>query len=327
MTHTRIVLAALLIAALALVSGLPTQAQDGGCQGKADFDAGSTAGTFESGGLTRVYRLFVPSGYDPTQPMALVLSLHGAVSSAAEQEEKSGWNEIAERENFVMAYPQGILPLAVGWRWKAGEPMGAGDAGQSALFEAGDEAQVDDVAYIDGLLTHLSDVLCIDAARIYVNGFSNGGGMTHHLACVLADRIAAIGTNAGAYTAIPGGCNPSRPVAVITFQGKFDRIVPYEGNERLGLQGVESWAADWAARNGCETTPTPIARASGDAISGIVYKGCADNASVEFYAIADGGHTWPGGGWGGFSFLLGKTSTDIDASETMWTFFTQHPMD
>ena len=45
--------------------------------------------------------------------MALVLSLHGAVSSAAEQEEKSGWNEIAERENFVMAYPQGILPLTI----------------------------------------------------------------------------------------------------------------------------------------------------------------------------------------------------------------------
>lgn len=316
----------LLAVMMVMASAHGGQAQDAGmCEGKRAFEAGSVEAILESGGFRRIYRLFIPKAYDPTQPTALVLSLHGAVSSAAEQEEKTGWNDIAERETFVMAYPQGILPLAVGWRWKAGEPMGAGNAELDPIFAAGVETHVDDVAFIYDLLTALSDELCIDPARIYVNGFSNGGGMTHHLACALSERIAAIGTNAGAYTAIPGGCNPSRPVPVITFQGKLDRIVPYNGNSRLGLQGVESWVADWAARNGCDATPVPIDRASADAVTGVVYTGCADDASVEFYAIADGGHTWPGGAWS-MPFILGKTSTDINASETMWEFFKAHPM-
>ncbi|MCC6801632.1 MAG: hypothetical protein IT319_02010, partial [Anaerolineae bacterium] len=55
------------------------------------------------------------------------------------------------------------------------------------------------------------------------------------------------------------------------------------------------------------------------------YINCADHAEVILYTIADGGHTWPGGSMS-LPFLLGKTSRDINASETMWAFFAAHPM-
>lgn len=284
------------------------------CEEKSAHAAGSTGETLVSGGLERVYRLYVPESYDPTRPTPLVFNLHGAVSSADEQEAKTPWNDIAARENFIMAYPQGIIPLAFGWAWNAGEPL-VGEQRRMA-------DDIDDVQFIADLIAHLSDVLCIDAQRVYVSGFSNGGGMSNHLACVMADTIAAIGTVAGAYTPITDGCHPVRPVPIITFQGKLDNIVPYDGSVRLGVQDVTSWAADWAARNGCEAAPTPIERAQEDAVSGVAYTDCA--APVVFYTIADGGHTWPGGRWK-LEFILGKTSTDIDASETMWAFFAEYP--
>lgn len=312
---------AVLVMLLLAVSLLPAQAQGdtAACSARTAAASGISSEALESGGLTRIYTRYVPTNYDPTVPVPLVLSLHGAVSTADEQQEKTGWDAVAERETFIAVYPQGILPLATGFRWNAGEPM------TSPLFAlVGAQHEVDDVAFIDDLLDHLISTLCIDTARIFVTGFSNGGGMTNHLACVLADRIAAIGTNAGAYTAIPGGCEPSRPMPVITFQGVHDQVVPYDGHADLGLQAVQPWAADWAARNGCD--PDPIALDTpAQTVEAIQYVDCADDASVDVYTILDGGHTWPGGGWK-MPLVLGHTNTDISATETMWAFFTAHPM-
>jgi polyhydroxybutyrate depolymerase len=58
-------------------------------------------------------------------------------------------------------------------------------------------------------------------------------------------------------------------------------------------------------------------------VSGIEYTGCA--ADVIFYTIQGGGHTWPGGNpipaW-----IAGQTNMDIDATGTLWEFFTKHPL-
>lgn len=310
---------------LLLLAALPASAaQDDGCGAPGAYQNGSAEYTFEHGGRTRIYRVFVPSGYDGTQPVALVMTLHGAAGWAAQQESYSGWNAIAERETFITVHPQGALATGPGFRWNAGEPM----RGEGFLFRALIDDQLenmpDDVAFLSDLLGHLQAELCIDPARIYVDGLSNGGGMTHHLACVLADKIAAVGTVAGAYTAIPGGCNPSRPMPVITFHGKRDNIVPYNGSDQINLEPISDWVAGWAARNGCAETPETVEGTVG-AVSGERYVDCDGDAEVVFYTIADTGHTWPGGA-PLFPILLGEASQDIDASETMWDFFSAHPM-
>ena len=56
-----------------------------------------------------------------------------------------------------------------------------------------------DVRFISDLIDRLQQDYAIDPARIYVNGLSNGGGMTYLLACELSGRIAAVGSVAGAY--------------------------------------------------------------------------------------------------------------------------------
>jgi polyhydroxybutyrate depolymerase len=126
-------------------------------------------------------------------------------------------------------------------------------------------------------------------------------------------------------------CNPARPVPMMAYHGTADPVVPYQGGEmpdwllRQGagvidapiyFVGAEDWTSAWAASIGCDATPDALP-AQGDA-RGIRYTGCDDDAEVIFYTIEGGGHTWPGG-WP--IPAVGKTSSDIDATEEMWQFF------
>lgn len=289
------------------------------------IEHGTSVHTLESDGLEREYRLYVPASYDGTALTPLVLSLHGFAGNARQQQNETGWDEIADREGFIVAYPQGTGSPA---RWNAGqseiaerERRGLVGALLSGFFEI---VPTDDVMFISAIIHTLEADHCIDPARVYVNGMSNGGGMSNRLACQLSDLIAAAGMVAGAYTEFPGGCHPARPVPIIAFHGVVDPIVPYGGDADVGFPAIEDWVAEWAARNQCDATPEPVEGTVG-AVTGWRYVDCADDADVVFYSIADGGHTWPGGSMGA-AFLLGRTSRDINASETMWTFFEAHPM-
>ena len=44
-----------------------------------------------------------------------------------------------------------------------------------------------------------------------------------------------------------------------------------------------------------------------------------------FHTLRGGGHTWPGGK-PLVGLLVGETSTDIDASAEIWSFFQKHPL-
>ncbi len=290
--------------------------------------------TVEYGGLTREYYLYIPESYvvgQPiTQPVPLVMSLHGFAGNPREQERDSGWDAIAERENFLVVYPAGTgSPL----RWNAGQHeipglrQRSGNLLEQFLSGFFETVPADDVSFIRALIDELQAFYCIDPMRIYVNGMSNGGGMTNRLACQAADVFAAAGMVAGAYTDF-GGCDPARPIPVIAFHGVKDPIVPYDGDREIVFPAIETWVADWAARDQCAASPETIAGTVG-AVTGTRYTGCAGDAEVDFYSIADGGHTWPGGNMGRLplaALMIGKTSHDINASETMWTFFVAHPM-
>lgn len=286
----------------------PTLAQAATACPTTEFTAGESVLTLESGGLTRQYMLYIPASYDATQPVPLIFSIHGLLSNSKQQARYSGWNAIADAENFIVIYPQGTgFPS----RWYSGLRLSRDDA-----------AAVDDVGFIADIITATRASLCIDPARIYATGLSNGGGMSYRLACELADQIAAIGTVAGAYTELPTPCEPSRPVPVISFHGQQDPIVPYEGGDQL--EAYEQWGADRAAYNGCAATPEAFTVTA--MVSGLRYLNCDDNADVVLYTIADGGHTWPGGGEEVPEFIAGKTTKDIVASELMWAFFVDHPL-
>jgi len=260
--------------------------------------------TLQHDGLTRSFVVRLPSSYDPDTPTPLVLSFHGRATTASLQELVSGFTEVAEANDFIVVYPEGTGEQQT---WNAGYCCGEAQTNN-----------VDDLGFTSAMIDRLIAELCIDRRRVYANGLSNGGYFAYHLACLMTDRVAAVGSVAGLTSTIP--CTPSRPIPVLHFHGDDDRVVSYDGGS-IGALSAPLNAADWAARNGCASGPTVTFEQ--DDVSCQTWSGCDEGAEVRFCTIAGGGHQWPGG----FTLIgLGENTDTIDASEEMWTFYTAHQL-
>lgn len=261
-------------------------------------------------GEKRRYLLHVPDSLDPETEVPLVIVLHGLVQSPAHQQYMSRWDDLADQEGFITAYPMGT---GIPFQWNSHVPVELSEATRK------------DVAFLTDLIDDLSAHHRIDPRRIYVSGMSNGAGMAFVLTCTLADRIAAVGGVAGFYTYPWEACKPARPVPMIAFHGVEDRIVPYHGAAtRMGqvVPDVPSWVAEYARRNGCGEE---VEQTTTDSVQMTRYTGCQAEADVVLYTVADGGHAWPGGEPLP-RFIAGPTSTKIDATRVTWEFFKSHPL-
>jgi polyhydroxybutyrate depolymerase len=270
-----------------------------------------TNGAIVSSGQKRDYLLYVPKGYDGTRPTPLVITMHGAMNWPAFQRNVSRWNAAADDNGFIVVYP-----------------AGTGTGLKTWFMEGADTpSRMPDVVFISELIDTLEAAWNIDRARIYANGLSNGGGMAFVLSCTLSGRIAAIGAVAAAQSLPASWCADSTPVPMIAFHGTADPIVPYDGGKVWiapePFPSVPEWTADWARRNHCGPDPADAVVAAD--VTRREYTGCARGADVVLYTVQGGGHTWPGGKplpkW-----LLGSTSSSIDATALMWAFFREHPL-
>ncbi len=269
-------------------------------------------GSIVSSGEEREYLVYVPSSYDAATPTPLVISMHGGGAWPAQQMALSRWNRLADENGFIVVYP-----------WGAGYPK------DWETFEEHDPGLDRDVRFISDLIDTLQSAYNIDPARIYANGFSNGGGMAFVLSCTLAERIAAVGMVAPAQSLPPGWCANTRPVPMILFQGDADPFVLYGGGPMGGafqpvrpvFPAVREWVAAWAERNWCG--PNPVEAAAAVDVTRLEYTDCADDAAVVLFTIHGGGHTWPGGEpfpqW-----FAGPTSRSVDATRQMWAFFLEY---
>ena len=270
-----------------------------------------TNGKIEAFGRERRYLLHVPESYRLTAPVPLVITIHGYAEWPAHQAQISHWNDLADHYGFIVVYPAGTgFPL----RWRTSGKVN-------------DKGSMEDFFFLRDLIDQLEKDYNIDPKRIYVNGFSNGGGMTYLAACKLQERIAAIGMISGAYLNEKESCLTIRPVPTILFHGKLDQIVPYPGGRSKSFDypfpDIEQWVVELASSNGCQ------AEKAENSIIGEVevekYVNCKLGAEVIFYSIQNGGHSWPGGEplpeW-----IAGYTTNEIDATELMWAFFQKHPL-
>jgi len=271
-----------------------------------------TNGTIVSSGLERKYILYVPRSYDRAKPVPLVISLHGAGGWPTQQMEMSGWNELAEKEGFLVVYPAG----------------GSGGGARVWEVEAGVDGKVPrDVKFVSDLIDKLQATYNIDPARIYANGLSNGGGMSFLLSCTLANRIAAVGLVASALTRQWDVCTDMRPVPMIAFHGTADPLTRYHGGKTWvaprSFPNIPIFIGKWARRNRC--APDPVESRVAADVTRRAYINCADDAPVMLYTFHGGGHAWPGGQplpeW-----FLGPTPTSIDATSEMWAFFREYQL-
>ena len=272
-----------------------------------------------SGGIERCYLIYVPSGYHAEQPAAIVFALHGFASNAATFRAAAGWEPIADHEHFLVIYPEGsAFPL----RWNIGPianiPM------------------IDDVQFIRDVITQVNTIAAVDPLRIFVSGFSNGGQMTHRIACALADQVAAVGIVDGLDSGMLLPCAPARPVSVMAFFGTasplngitypkwFQALMNVSINENeltLPANAPSLLIESWARQDGCDSQAETLPAVGNT--TGIRYGGCSGGAENVLYTIDGQGHAWPGGPSSPF---LGDSIADVNASELLWVFFQQHPL-
>jgi polyhydroxybutyrate depolymerase len=112
----------------------------------------------------------------------------------------------ADEENFIVAYPQALIPDGSGYDWNIpGEPMVNGKFPPASAPS--------DVAFLTTLVRDLAGRYCVDLSRVYATGVSGGGRMASQLACDASRVFAAIAPVAG--LRYPSPCPASRPVPVI----------------------------------------------------------------------------------------------------------------
>jgi polyhydroxybutyrate depolymerase len=265
--------------------------------------------TLQVGTHDRHYELFVPSD-TPNQPLVIVLHGHGGTGKQMERFSK--FDRVAAREQFVVAYPDGI-----GRGWNDGRTGVNGGA--------------DDVAFVAALIDEIAADHAIDRSRVYVTGASNGGMMTYRIGCELSDRVAAIAPVIGN---LPDelACTPKEPLSVLAINGTDDPLVPYNGGQIARGRGLVRSAAlstqFFAQAAGCgaaePTVEEPDVDTSDDSRTFVTQYACPAPVQVSLITLGGAGHTWPGGVQYLPKIAIGGVSRDFDGAERIWEFFEPH---
>ena len=142
-------------------------------------------------GFRRTYRVHIPPGYHADIQLPLVVVIHGAFDTAEGIEKISKFSRLADKEKFVVLYPNGFGLMGFLQHWNAGHCCG----------KAADD-QLDDVGFIATAIEDVASRFNIDRARIYMVGFSNGGMLAYRFAAEKSELLAAVAPLAASISTI-----------------------------------------------------------------------------------------------------------------------------
>ncbi|KZS73874.1 polyhydroxybutyrate depolymerase [Mycobacterium kansasii] len=221
------------------------------------------------------------------------------------------WDAEADRGHFLVAYPDGLNRA-----WNAGSCCGLPQ-----------QTDVDDVGFITAMVAAIGRQIPLDTTRVYATGMSNGAMLALRLGCQ-TDIFAAIAPVAGTLLT---DCSRAQPTSVLQIHGTADESVPYaggpgkaltaNGTPRVDGPSVPSVNATWRSIDGCGP---PSASTAG--VLTTETAGCPEGRTVELISVAGAGHQWPGSTRSPLLERLGlpEPSTALDATETIWQFFSGH---
>lgn len=227
--------------------------------------AGTTTETIVVGGVQRTYMKVVPASLVANRPVPVIMGFHGGNDTAQAAEAYMG---LTSADPGLYVYPQGAR-FADAWAGWNVDPGGA------------------DFPFVDAMLADLKRKHCVDPARVFAAGMSNGGFLVNSLLC---HRPASL----RAAASVAGGGRPSHcaePRAYMGIHGSADRSVPIS----TGIQSRDRWLAEnrYASAAIVAVDPSPCASYPGT-LNRVVWCG------------HPGGHVWPG--WAGAAirrFFLG----------------------
>ena len=268
----------------------------------------------EHEGLERSFLIYVPTNIKENAP--LVVAIHGYTSSAKTLMGYSGINQIADKEGFLVAYPQGTK-----------------DSRDNNFFNVGYEfhsdSKVNDVNFIREIVLNLTKDYKLNSKRVFATGMSNGGDMSYLLACTSSDLFTAVAPVAGVMMKDTlENCNPVKKIPIFEIHGTKDSISKFEGD----MNNEDKWGAYYDLPSTIEFWVNKHALSEKETIQ-LENKNTEDGTTITFerywsdesqrevwfYIVNDGNHTWPG-----MTGLFSRTANqDINSAEEIWKFFSK----
>ena len=244
----------------------------------------------------------------------LLVVLHPFASSGRAMEVITGFNQVADEQGFVVAYPDSVDMF-----W---------DDGGFDDDKPGYEFAVDDFGYITQLMDDLSAEF--NLAERYVTGMGNGGQFTYALACQMPEQLDGIALVATLMIDHVeqncAGTEATSGLDVIIIHGQNDHSHLDEGRtfETGGyILSSEATFITWLERNQCD----PDSRLNYRQTTLVSYDSCNDGSRTAFYSVIGGGNNW-------FRANDSINNYDIDATtiisafinhEDAWYELTQQP--
>jgi polyhydroxybutyrate depolymerase len=278
----------------------------------------------DAGGAEHDVRVYLPTTFDGSSELPLVMNFHGFGSNGGQQAALTGYEDLAEEAGFAVVHPTGV-------------PASSDDANRNSWEVADlDDPAKDDLAFANELLDLLIGGYCVDESRVYATGMSGGGLFTSRLVCDMSERIAAASSVAA--LAYSDSCEPARPVPYMAIHGTEDETVPFDGDltgtrfeaeefaRVLFSEPIPEQFAQFAEAMGCDPESERVQQSTD--IFATTYNGCDDDVPLEFYEVVNGGHAWPSSPLAErLTELQGYITAEIDATADSWVFFQQHQLE
>lgn len=236
----------------------------------------------------------------------LIIALHALGSNPLLMEAMTDFSSMADREGFIVAYPEGFRSSDAGFRsWNA----------RFCCRDAKGEG-VDDIGFLSALIDQMGARYRIKG--VLITGFSNGGMLAHLAGIELADEITAIAPVAATVGQEVVEQTPKRTLPVLMVHGDSDRLLPFDERHDDRFLPASQVVQYWVRENRC--APRPEVEETPELIIER-YRPLDDGAEVILYRLKNAGHLWPG------SRVHLRTEHDphtLGASFLIWTFFRSH---
>jgi polyhydroxybutyrate depolymerase len=242
-------------------------------------------------GVARTYRSIVVA--QPAGTLPLLIVLHGRGQSESSALSMTGFLGLVQQQQAVLLVPEGEQRS-----WNAGH----GCCGFAGAHQAAD------VPFVAAIVADALRRWPIDAQRVYLVGYSNGGKLAYSAACAHPALFAAVAT----YGAVPlSPCPPGTPaVSMMLAVGSEDQVLPFHGKPagHPPLPSVAQALTWLRAQAGCPARAQTVQDGSAAVQR---WAGCAGGTDVESVVYPGRGHAWPSGG-------------SPTAATLMWTFLSRH---
>lgn len=256
-------------------TGGGTQTATGGSGGA----SGTVNGTYQG----RAYRLFVPSSYNPAQPTALVVALHGYGDTYANYFtilNAYGWTGAATANNFILMVPAHM---------NATRPSFLHLTGSGGLDQAGTQNELGTL--LQCCYYGVGASYNIETTKIHYIGFSEGGVSTVLAAYWFSREIKAVAPYAGGVTGLTFPVQRNIPLYFIC------------GTADSGYGGATQCRNDW--QNAGHATQGAWVSGVGHTFSALCTSGPSPSSVYQWMSTATGNPVQsayqPGGGSSGGS--------------------------